>query len=67
MKRAVSPLRRERLLKGWDQYELSHQSGFGLPYISMFETGRLVPREAEKERLAKALGVSPEKIFPEKE
>lgn len=54
--------RREKL--GLTQAQLAEKAGVGQSQVSMLETGRCRPSRASLERLAKALGVRPELLWP---
>lgn len=46
------------------QYELAGKVRIPAPVISEIENGHRNPTPEERERLAKALGVKPEQLFP---
>jgi len=50
-------LKKARETKGWSQSELGRQTGIHPSTISLIESGRLVPYEAQLVKLAKALGL----------
>ncbi len=49
-----------RLLRGMSQFELSLKTQIPSYRLSVLENAKAVPREEELERLAKALGTTPE-------
>ncbi len=49
------------------QFQLRLQTGINATKISFIENGFVQPREDEVKKLSKALGVSPEEIFPRSE
>jgi transcriptional regulator with XRE-family HTH domain len=53
-------VRRQRLEQGWSQAELATRAGVTASYLSLVESGRRHPRLAVVERLAEALGCSPD-------
>ncbi len=53
-----------RAIKRITQFKLSLKSGILQSRLSLMENGLIEPREEEKEKLAKALEVSAEEIFP---
>ena len=62
----MNSLKETRFFKGISQHKLSHFSNVHQSRISLIENGLVLPREDEKEKLAKALGVAVEEIFREK-
>jgi ribosome-binding protein aMBF1 (putative translation factor) len=60
-------IRRERDLLGLKQDKLSIKAGFYPSYISLIETASRVPSSYSLHRIAKALGVSVEKLYPKVE
>ncbi len=58
----MSMLKRERLLRGILQIDLAKQTGIYPATMSHIETGRFIPNEKVKEKLARALGVSVKKL-----
>jgi transcriptional regulator with XRE-family HTH domain len=58
-------LRVIRRTKEVTQFDLRLKTGIHPSRVSLIEHGYIEPREDEKRRLAKALGVMPEEIFPE--
>ncbi len=57
-------LRRVRGEKGLNQKELAAASNMTQPQISYLERGKHRPQEATVNKLAEALGVSPEELLP---
>lgn len=58
-----SPLRRERLRRGWSQVALAARAGCSLNTISLAERGGFLSN-AMAEKVAGALGLHPEDIRP---
>ena len=56
-------LRIARLVKRITQYDLTKATEIPQCKISLIERGYVQPREDEKKKLAKALGVKPEEIW----
>lgn len=56
-------LREVRAVRRITQFQLRVSTGIHQSKISMIENGLIEPREDEKQRLAKALEVKPEKIW----
>ena len=54
-------LTHERLRRGWSQAELARRSGMNATTISLIESGRFRPYPAQVGKLARALGLPPEK------
>lgn len=52
-------LKEARFKRGLAQFDLRIRTGIHQSKISLFETGRVVPRRDEIERLAKALNLRP--------
>jgi transcriptional regulator with XRE-family HTH domain len=52
------------LEKGWTQSDLSRQAKLGRDSISTYVRGRSVPTPQNLEKLAKALSVTPEELYP---
>ena len=50
-------LREARFKKNYTQFDLRLKTGISQTKISHFERGYLLPRDDEKQRIAKALGV----------
>jgi transcriptional regulator with XRE-family HTH domain len=61
----MNRLRETRVVRRVTQFQLRVATGIHQSKISMVENGLVEPREDEKARLAKALGVRVEEIFPE--
>ncbi len=59
-------VRETRVVKRVSQFQLRLATRIHQSKISMIENGLIDPREDEKEKLAKALGVAVEEIFREK-
>jgi len=59
-------LKSKRLGTGLKQYELGAKAGVHPGTISLIENQKLVPSPGQKRKLAKALHVEVEEIFPEK-
>jgi transcriptional regulator with XRE-family HTH domain len=57
-------LREARVVKRIIQFQLRIATGIHQSKISMIENGLIEPRDDEKKKLAKALGVAPQEIFP---
>ena len=60
----VNKLREVRVIKRISQFQLRIATGIHQSKISMIENGWVQPREDEKQRLAKVLGVRIEEVFP---
>jgi transcriptional regulator with XRE-family HTH domain len=60
----LSWLRLAREMTGLSQAELADRAGVTQAQISHYESGRSAPREATLQRLAGALGVRAERLFP---
>ena len=58
-------LKRLTAKRGWNQSELSRRSGIGRDVISGYVRGKHLPDLANQGRLAQALGVPIEDLFPE--
>ena len=63
----ISPLRQKRFFGELSIYDLSQKTGVDPARISLIERGYKMPREDEKERIAKALDCEIVDIFPENE
>ncbi len=63
----LSVLRRERLLMQLSLYDLRARTGIGVSKLSLIERGIDQPNEDEKKRLAKALSVRVQDLFPAEE
>ena len=62
----ISNLRMLRLIQGISQFQLAKQAGISASRLSYLERSIELPREDEKKRIAKALGVRPEEIWSDK-
>ena len=49
------------------QFVLATKTSISQSRLSYFENGWLIPKREEKERIAKALGLRPDEVFPESE
>jgi transcriptional regulator with XRE-family HTH domain len=49
-------LTEERLRRNWSRAELARRAGLNATTVSLIESGRLLPYEAQLEKLARALG-----------
>ena len=58
----MTKIRDERIRRGWNQTDLAYHSRVSQAEISRIESGRLKPSAGQIERLARALGVSPDQI-----
>ena len=61
----LSPLKLERMKQGITQHELANKLGVRDAWICEIETGRMEPSIGLKNRIAEALKVSVEILFPE--
>jgi len=59
----VTVLRLERVIKELTQTELAHRSGIPQWRISLLERGKAA-NDSERQRLAAALGLPPEALWP---
>jgi transcriptional regulator with XRE-family HTH domain len=59
----MNKLREIRVVKRITQFQLRVSTGIHQSKISMIENGLVAPREDEKKRLSKALGVKADEIF----
>lgn len=57
-------LREIRFFKRINQYQLALQTGLTQSRISIIENGYVTPKDDETGRLARALGVSIDELFP---
>ena len=57
-------LRDVRVLKRITQFQLRLQTGINATKISFIENGLMEPKPEEVRKLARALNVAPEEIFP---
>ena len=62
----VSAIRLERVIKELTQSELANRSGVPQWRISLLERGKAA-NDSERQRLAAALGLSPEALWPDGE
>ncbi len=60
----MNKVRDARVLKRISQFQLRLSTGIHQSKISLIENNLIEPREDEKRRLARALGASPEELFP---
>jgi transcriptional regulator with XRE-family HTH domain len=60
----LTPLRRERILRQLSLYDVRSRTGIAVSKLSLIERQIEKATEDEKRRLARALGVRPEQIFP---
>ena len=60
----MNPLRLKRLERGLTQYSLYSLTKVPQPYISLAEKGFPILKKDHMEKIAKALGVEVEEIFP---
>ena len=58
-------LTREREKRKWSKSELSRRSGVGLSEISKMEAGKIYPYPGWRRRIAAALDVPADELFPE--
>jgi transcriptional regulator with XRE-family HTH domain len=56
-------LKFERNRRGWSQATLGTLSHHSQSEISLFESGDLIPRPDDLERLARALGITPPHVL----
>jgi transcriptional regulator with XRE-family HTH domain len=61
----ITKLRQVRFFRGLRQIQLATISGVGQHRISAIENGYIEPRQSEKEKLAKSLGMEIGELFPE--
>lgn len=61
----TNKLREFREAKGLSQLELSYMTRISPSAISLLESGRQFPHKGWKQRIAEALGVEEEVLFPE--
>lgn len=59
-----TPLRRIRRAKDWTQSELAQRAGIALCTVHALEHEKQGPTWETAYRLAKALGVTPDELFP---
>ena len=60
-------LRQARAEKGWTQPELARRAKVATATVNQAETGRRVPFVVSQQKIARALGVPREWLFPEDE
>jgi len=60
----MNRLREVRVTKRITQFQLRIQTGIHQSKISLIENDLILPGEDEKRKLARALGMRPEEIFP---
>lgn len=61
----MTKLKKLRLLGGINQFKLANMAGVHQSRISLIENHLVHATDDEKKRLAQALGVTVDKIFPE--
>ena len=61
---SMNRLREVRVVKRVTQFQLRLDTGIHQSKISLIENGLMKPRDDEKKRLSKALGVTPQDLFP---
>ena len=61
----MNRLREVRVTTRITQFQLRIQTGIHQSKISLIENGLIIPGEDEKRKLARALGMRPEEIFPQ--
>jgi transcriptional regulator with XRE-family HTH domain len=57
-------LRRERILRQLSLYDVRERTGISVSKLSLIERGIEPPSEEDKKRLAQALGVGVQDLFP---
>jgi len=62
----LTPLRLARLKRDLTQFRLAVEAHVATGRVSMYERGLLEPTPDEKRRLADALGMTVEQLFPER-
>jgi len=60
----MNRLREVRVVKRVTQFQLRLDTGIHQSKISLIENGLMQPRDDEKKCLSKALGVTPQDLFP---
>ena len=60
----LTRLRRERILRQMSLYDVRGRSGISVSKLSLIERGIEQPNEDEKHRLARALGLRLQDLFP---
>lgn len=63
----MTRLEHERRRRGWSQTQLAAFAAMHQPEISYIERGRMVLSEPQAERLARVVGVPPERLLDEVE
>lgn len=63
----LSILRRERILRQLSLYDIRDRTGISVSKLSLIERGIDQPNAEDKIRLAKALGISVQDLFPSTE
>lgn len=66
-KKKVTALKIERVSRGLKQIDVAVEARIPTQYFSGFETGRLEPDQAQKEAIARVIGIPVKKLFPELE
>jgi len=61
---SMNRLREVRVVKRVTQFQLRLETGIHQSKISLLENGLMQPRDDEKKRLSKALGATPQELFP---
>jgi transcriptional regulator with XRE-family HTH domain len=67
MRRPNTNLISEIIGKGFYQKEVAAAAGLSESVMSMIVRGKYVPDDSQRERIARVLNVSPQKIFSENE
>jgi len=65
MRNRLTPLKKARMLKGLNQYDVACRTNITQPRLSLIENGYCEPKTEEKRILANILGVPVEELFPE--
>jgi len=61
----MTEFKKQRFLKGIKQVELMEMTGISNTYISWIENGYMKPKTEEKMKLAKAMKIPVNELFPE--
>ena len=61
----MSKMKELRFFKGLSQWQIRMVTGISQAKLSLIERGYIVPQEEEKKKIAAALNVRPEEVFPE--
>jgi len=61
----INPIKKRREEKGLTQEDLALLVGASPVYISQFETGGLIPSEAQTKKITKIFSISPETLEKE--